>query len=238
MIVPFDVPQQRIFPVRRADIRLDDETHPFGVAHRKEIERNWSAEIAAQPRLFNGPMVLLSSLALRGDVLQGVYRPTDFATFMYWRMSRPPMAEHCFAHAMPVASDNALIAVRMGGHTANASRVYFAAGSFEPSDFDGDRLSVEANMAREVAEETGLVLADADAETGFHALSHDRQTVIFRRYRFAAYADTLAARIAGFVAADPDPEITGPVVLRTPADLPPEAPGYMKELVHWHFGPV
>lgn len=231
----FDVPQQRVFPLDRVDIALDAAPHPFGPANRQEIERNWAAELAARPRLFNGPMVLLSALALRGGGLAGTYQPIDFATFMYWRKTRPAGGEHCFAHAMPVSADNALIAVKMGGHTANAGRVYFAAGSFEPDDFVGGMLSVEANMRREVAEETGLDLGEADAERGFHAWSDDRQTVVFRRYIFADDAETLAARIANFVAADPDPEITGPVILRGVADLPPEAPDYMTRIVDWHF---
>ncbi|MGO4831044.1 hypothetical protein AB4144_01905, partial [Rhizobiaceae sp. 2RAB30] len=62
--------------------------------------------------------------------------------FMHWRR-RPSndSAQHAFAHAMLVSSDNALVAIRMGAHTASPGSVYFAAGSFEPKDFPGGHSS-------------------------------------------------------------------------------------------------
>ena len=48
------------------------------------------------------------------------------------------------------AAGNALVAIRMGAHTVNAGKVYFAAGSFEPEDFPDGVVDAHGNMAREV----------------------------------------------------------------------------------------
>lgn len=144
-------------------------------------------------------------------------------------------AEHSFAHAVLISSDAALIAVRMGSHTANAGRVYFAAGSFEPADFRNSVVDLEFNMAREVREETGLDISCVQRDAGYHAYSSERGTVIFRGYYLAEEADAIAARIRDFVASDPEPEIEGPVIIRNASDLPEGLMPHMGPLVEWYF---
>ncbi|TIP59704.1 MAG: hypothetical protein E5X68_33945, partial [Mesorhizobium sp.] len=122
---------------------------------------------------------------------------------MLWRKRRENSgAEHAYAHAVLVAGDNALVAIRMGRHTVNAGRIYFAAGSFEPIDFRAGLVDVDFNMIREVGEETGLDLSQAERGQRYHALSTASGTVIFRRYRVAETADELARRISAFVASE------------------------------------
>ncbi|RUU07780.1 hypothetical protein EOD10_30810, partial [Mesorhizobium sp. M7A.T.Ca.TU.009.01.3.2] len=139
------------------------------------------------------------------------------------------------AHAMLVAGDNALVAIRMGPHTVNAGRVYFAAGSFEPIDFRDGLVDVDFNMIREVREETGLDLSGAERGKRYHAMSTSSGTVIFRRYHAAAPADEIARRISAFVATETEPEIEGPVIIRHAADLPDGLSPHMKPLIEWHF---
>jgi 8-oxo-dGTP pyrophosphatase MutT (NUDIX family) len=90
-------------------------------------------------------------------------------------------------------------------------------------------------MIREVGEETGLDLSQAERGQRYHALSTASGTVIFRRYRVAETADELARRISAFVAAEAEPEIEGPVIIRHAADLPDGLMGHMKPLIEWHF---
>jgi 8-oxo-dGTP pyrophosphatase MutT (NUDIX family) len=155
---------------------------------------------------------------------------------MLWRKRRGNSgAEHAYAHAMLVAGDNALVAIRMAAHTVNAGRVYFAAGSFEPIDFRDGLVDVDFNMIREVGEETGLDLSGAERGKRYHAMSTSSGTVIFRRYRKTASADEIASRISAFVATEEQPEIEGPVIIRDAADLPEGLMGHMKPLIEWHF---
>ena len=232
----FDLPRNVILPVDAIDVRLDPGPHPFAVSNAESIAENWRQEMAANPALFDGTVVLLSELAYRDSRLVGRCHAVKYSTFLLWRKRRENSgAEHAYAHAMLVAGDNALVAIRMGRHTVNAGRVYFAAGSFEPIDFRDGMVDVDFNMIREVGEETGLDLSTAERGRRWYALSMPSGTVIFRRYRVAEPADELARRISAFVAAEAEPEIEGPVIIRHAADLPDGLAAHMKPLVEWHF---
>ncbi len=233
----FDVPPDTILPVDEVEVMLDPSPHPFERDNQAAIAQNWLLEKAAKPALFNGTMALLSELAYREGRLTGRCHAVNYATFLYWRSNRAtPGAGHAFAHPMLVSRDNALIAIRMGAHTVNAGRVYFAAGSFEAEDFPGGKVDMHFNMAREVLEETGLDIDTARRGRRHYALATERGTVIFRRYFLDEDADEIAARIGEFVAGDADPEIEGPVVIRGPDDLPDGLMPHMRALIDWHFG--
>ncbi|TPL01650.1 hypothetical protein FJ938_20400 [Mesorhizobium sp. B2-4-14] len=232
----FDLPRNVILPVDTIDVRLDPGPHPFARDNERAIAENWQREIAANPALFDGTVVLLSRLAWGDNRLVGRCHAVNYSTFMLWRKRRENSgAEHAYAHAMLVAGDNALVAIRMGARTVSPGRVYFAAGSFEPLDFRDGRVDVDFNMIREVREETGLDLSNAERGKRYHALSTASGTVIFRRYHQTEPADEIARRISAFVATETDPEIEGPVIIRHAADLPDGLAPHMKPLVEWHF---
>jgi 8-oxo-dGTP pyrophosphatase MutT (NUDIX family) len=232
----FDIPRGIILPVAQVDVSLDPEPHPFEAANRAQIDANWLTEKAANRALFDGEVSLLARLAYRDERLEGACHTIRFATFLYWRKTRPwPGAEHAFAHAMPVSSDGPLIAIRMGRNTTNPGKVYFAAGSFDPVDFPGGKVDVDFNMAREVAEETGLEIAGLPRDPNYHALSGAGGTVIVRRYFLPKPAEETAEAIRAFVAADPEPEIEEPVIIRNADDLPDGIMPYMATLIAWHF---
>ncbi|CDX12956.1 conserved hypothetical protein [Mesorhizobium sp. ORS 3324] len=232
----FELPRNVILPVDAVDVRLDPAPHPFERDNQGAIAENWRREMAAKPALYDGTVVLLSALAYRDSRLIGRCHAVKYSTFMLWRKNRERGgAEHAYAHAVLTAGDNALVAIRMGSHTVNAGRVYFAAGSFEPVDFRDGLVDVDFNMIREVGEETGIDLSAARRGERYHALSTSNGTVIFRRYHVAEPAEEVARRISAFVAAETEPEIEGPVIIRNAADLPDGLMGHMKPLVEWHF---
>lgn len=230
------LPEGVLMPVDDVDVRLDGSPHPIESGNAEAIAANWRREIAARPALFDGEMVLLSRLAWHDRRLTGLCHMVRYATFLFWRSTRAGTAAHCFAHAMPVSSDGALVAIRMGGHTINDGRVYFAAGSFEPEDFFADgRVDVAGNMAREVHEETGVELAGLPCDPGYRAVRTGEGTVIARRFFLPWTAEEIAARVRAFVAGEAEPEISGPVVIRSADDVPDGLMPHMRPLVAWHF---
>lgn len=232
----FDLPTDRVFAVGEVSVVLDPSPHPFAAANVSAIEAHWEVAKAANPALFDGEVALLSSLSLRGGNLVGRCHIVRYAAFLYWRSLRPiPGAGHAYTHAMLVSSDNALVAIRMGPSTVNAGQVYFAAGSFEPVDFPDGKADLEANMRREVIEETGIDLSGVPHERQYHAVSKTTGTVVFRRYFLDRSADELADDITRHVAAEDDPEIEGPVIIRGPSDLPDRLAQQMPDLIAWHF---
>ncbi|MBO6716763.1 MAG: NUDIX hydrolase [Rhizobiaceae bacterium] len=233
----FDLPRERVFQVSDVDVRLAGEPLAFEAANRDAIAANWQAELEANPALFNGRSVLLSSLALRDGRLVGRCHEIGYSTLLYWLKHRETSAsEHCFAHAMLISSDGALVAARMAAHTVNAGKVYFAAGSFEPEDFQDGRADVDGNMIREVREETGLDLSALQPDPGYLAYSASIGTAIFRRYRLTERADEIAEQVRSFIAAEVEPEITEPVIIRDARNLPEGLMGHMRAIVDWHFG--
>lgn len=237
MVALFDqVADRSVTSIAGVDIVLSDDPHPYEQRHRIAIDAGWAEESARNPRLFNGRSTLLSAVALDGGRLRGISHEIDFATFLHWRKQTDHAGScHLFAFAVPVAADGALVAVKMGKHTANPGLVYFAAGSFERCDFPDRRMDVAANTHREVFEETGLDLGGLKRDGGFALVRAGTSAVLVRRYFLDQPATAIADRIRAHVAADPDPEIEGPVILRDSAtDLPLSR--HMPLVLDWHFG--
>jgi 8-oxo-dGTP pyrophosphatase MutT (NUDIX family) len=228
--------RQTVFPITGVDLRVLPGDHPFYSAERDAIAENWLKETAANPHLFDGRMIFQKRLALTDKGLSGEGYVIPFSTFMWWR--RQPDRQggiHLFAYPVIETSDGALVAIRMGPHTANPGQVYFAAGSLEPEDMAHGRCDIEHNMRREVLEETGLDLCDAQAGDGYFA-THNRRTVtLLRMFRFDLTADEMVEKIHAHMLVAEDKEIAGPVVIRS-AD--PQAYSYniaMLPVIDWYF---
>jgi len=234
--VSFDILPNVVLPVEEVAVTLEPAPHPLETGKATEIDVNWRREISVKPALFDGTVVLLSELSWRSGRLSGRCHAVRYATFLYWRRNRKIKgAGHAFAHAMLVAADDALVAIRMAAHTVNAGKVYFAAGSFEPEDFPGGRVDLHRNMAREVLEETGIDIGAARRGRRHHVLATAQGTVIFRRYHLDVGADEIADRISRFAAGDEAAEIEGPVIIRRGESLPTGLMPHMRPLVEWHF---
>ncbi|WP_434710364.1 NUDIX hydrolase [Rhizobium sp. YTUHZ045] len=230
-------PEATVFPIAGVDLRVLPGTHPFVAAEETAIRENWLREIAANPALFDGRLIFQQRLSLGEEGISGEGYVTPFSAFMYWR--RQPQRQgglHIFAYPVLESSDGALVAIRMGAHTANPGQVYFAAGSLEPEDIFDGRCDIEANMRREVLEETGLNLSDSVAGQGLFA-SHARRTVtLLRLFRFDLTADEMVERIEAHMLVAEDKEIAGAVAIRS-ADR--NAYPYniaMLPVIDWYFG--
>lgn len=231
-----DLPAGRIFPVPSCTLRLDPAPHALERAAGAEIDANWLAEKRARPAIHDGQVALFSRLSWDGAALTGTCHIVRYATFLYWRGGgRREMATHLYAHAVLAAADGPLVAVRMGSHTVNAGRIYFAAGSLDPDDFRDGTADLDANMRREVMEETGLDLARMRADPTLHALALDSGTAVLRRYVSPLPAAEIVERVAAHVAAEADPEITGAVVIDRPRPAITGLAAQMPAILDWHF---
>lgn len=231
-----DLPAGRVVPVASCTLRLDPAPHALEMAAGAEIDANWIAERRARPAIHDGRVALFSRLSWDGAALTGTCHIVRYATFLYWRGGgRREMARHLYAHAVLAAADGPLVAVRMGGHTVNAGRVYFAAGSLEPDDFRDGAADLDANMRREVMEETGLDLAGMRADPALHALALETGTVVLRRYVSPLPAAEIVERVAAHVAAEAEPEIAGVVVIDRPRPAIEGLARQMPAILDWHF---
>ncbi|MFN3548186.1 MAG: NUDIX domain-containing protein [Mesorhizobium sp.] len=225
-----------LLPVGEVTLRLSGAPHPYEALHEGDIEGNWQAEQARNPALFDGRTVLFSRIGLEDGRLVGACHEVRYASLLHWRLRRSTdIAAHLFAMAVPVTADGAVLTVRMAPWTANPGQVYFAGGSLEPADFVDGVADVDANMQREVLEETGLALTDVPRESGYRVVRTDRGVVVVRRYALAQSAREIEERVRDFVADEAKPEIVEPVLLTRASPPEPELLPWVRRIVDWHF---
>lgn len=228
-------PPLSVFPVSRAEIAVENGPHPFHIAEEAGAAANWQAEIALNPALYDGRMVLQRDVHIHDGVIRSRTHLVPYSTFLWWRKKRGEGAFHLHGWPVIVSSDGALIAIRMGAHTANPGKVYFPAGSLEEEDVAGGFCDLDGNMAREVMEETGLDLETAVSGDGLYALHARRVVCAFRLFRFAATANELIARIREHIRNDPDPEIDDAVAIRNADPADHDYPDLMPPILDWFF---
>jgi 8-oxo-dGTP pyrophosphatase MutT (NUDIX family) len=209
-------PEKTVFHVKSVRMHVLAGDHPFHIAERKAAAENWVQEVAAKPALFDGRMVLQRRIGLGEDGLFSEGYIVPFSSFLWWRKQPERQGGlHIYAYPVLESSDGALIAIRMGEHTANAGMVYFACGSFEPEDVADGFCDPDRNMRREVLEETGIDLQDATVSPGYYVAHFRRAVTLFRLFRFELTADEMIARIEGHMQIAEDKEIAGPVAIRS-----------------------
>ena len=229
-------PEQTVFPVAKVELRVLDGEHPYRISRRGEIASNWDAEVKANPALFDGRMVFQHRLALGEDGMRGQGHVIPFSTFMYWRKQQDRTGGiHLFSYPVIETSDNALVAIRMGAHTANPGQVYFAAGSLEPEDIISGICDLESNMRREVLEETGFDLADSTPGESFYASRFRRTVTVFKLYRFELTADEIIERISAHMVVADDKEIAGAVAIRSADHAAYPYNVAMFPIIDWYF---
>jgi 8-oxo-dGTP pyrophosphatase MutT (NUDIX family) len=95
----------------------------------------------------------------------------------------------------------------MSAHTANAGRIYFPAGTPDPSDAAGGRLDLDASVMRELTEETGLGADDIAPEPGWSIIFDRQMIACLKPMRLKLQRTTALARIADHIAREKHPEL-------------------------------
>jgi 8-oxo-dGTP pyrophosphatase MutT (NUDIX family) len=218
-----------IIPLTRLDLRYEPSPWPFADEHRAEIAVHFARLRAAKPAMWNGRVLLLRRGEIAAGVLSGAYSEVDFASFIAWRdWGFPDMSvRNCFPMAALRSSDGAFLLGVMGAHTANAGRIYFAAGTPDPNDVVGDNVDLEGGVIRELAEETGLAVPDVSPESGWTAVLDGQRIALMKIVEAQTTADALAERIRAFLSSQAQPELADIHIVRTLSDLRPSMPAFV-----------
>lgn len=221
-----DIP---IIPVSRLDMRFEPAPWKFAVERRAEIDAHFAKLRIEKPELWNGRVLLLRRGSLENGVLSGAYLETDFASMIAWRDWDFPdkTIRNCFPMAALRSSDGAFLLGQMGAHTATAGQIYFAAGTPDPNDIDGDKVDLEAGVMRELTEETGLSLADVSPEPGWFATPLGQRVALMKIVQSREAASVLRERIRAFLGRQVQPELSDIHVARGAGDLHPNMPPYV-----------
>ena len=237
--MPEPSPGPEIAPLSSSALLFRNEPPAFVAAQRTMINDHWSRSLAAKPALFDGTVLIAEQLSFDGGRLSATLRPIPFSAFLAWRDWGYPVEglTHLSAAAAIVAADGAVILGTMGAHTANAGRTYLVGGTPDLTDVAPDgTIDLVATAARELLEETGLAATSPVAEA---VVVRDRpRAVVVAVHRFPVGADELAGRIRRFLAADPEPELSDVVVVRSPAELDARSvPATTRAVVRHLLGP-
>ena len=229
--------ERSIIPLTRLDLRFEPAPWPFAEERRGEIDAHFAKLRAAKPMMWNGRVLLLRHEEIAGGVLSGAYSEVDFASFIAWRDWDFPdkSVRNCFAMAALRSSDGAFLLGVMGAHTATAGQIYFAAGTPDRNDLVGDTVDLERGVMRELAEETGLTLADVVPEAGWTAVLHGQRTALMKVVEARASADALAERIRAFLSSQTQPELADIHIVRTLSDLRPAVPAFVTAFLECHL---
>ena len=199
----------RIEMVDAIDIRVEEHDWAFAREHASDIEAHWRELRAARPNLFNGRVFLFRDLRVENAVLGGICFETDFKAFIAARDFGHPdkTVFNCFAQGALRAPDGAFLLGEMSAHTANAGRIYFPAGTPDPTDAIGGRLDLDRSVMRELTEETGLGADGVAPEPGWTIVFDHQMVACLKPMRLKLDRQAALARISDHIASEKIPEL-------------------------------
>lgn len=203
---------QDFIPLKEAALVLEPGRHPLETDARERIDAEWRKRLAANPRLFDGDVMLATRLAFDGERLTATCRAIRYAGLLHFlglpeAQARALPWRHVYCWAAVISGDGRAIMGRMAAHTANAGRIFFPSGSLDASDFRGGMADIDGNMARELAEETGIDLARGMPDPHYLLFPGARTAAIMRIYRFAQSAAELTGAAQAHIAGGGDDEL-------------------------------
>ncbi|MHB8885903.1 MAG: NUDIX hydrolase [Methylovirgula sp.] len=218
----------RIEPIAEVSYQLA-QAHiwPFETAYATEIEAHWQRRLGQNPHLFNGRILLMHQSEI--SEIEGVRRLSghcflaDYKSFIAWGDFgyRDETITNVFALAALRSADGAFLLGEMGPKTANAGRLYFPAGTPDPSDLKGAMLDLESNVLRELKEETNLGGDELLRDPGWTVVFQGPFAACMKTIRSALSAAELVARVDDFLAQERDPELARLKPVFAPGDLEP-----------------
>lgn len=219
----------RILALQRAQFSLTSWDWPFARQRRGEIDAHFAARQARTPELWNGPVLLLRSFAFEGNVLQGAFFQTDFASLLAWRDWDFPDAGavNCFAMGAIRSTDGAYLLGVMGQHTSTAGRVYFPAGTPDPEDIVGATVDLDRGVIREVTEETGLTSDDVAIEPGWTAVVIGPRIALIKRLASPLTAVKLRSRVLAHLEREAQPELSDIRMIASRSDFDSTMPPFV-----------
>ncbi len=220
--------------VDRLDCRLAPHDWVFAREESARIERHWAERCAANPTLYDGPVLLACRAGV--EVENGVRTlkleafETRFSRFLAWRDFGWPDTSvyNCFAMPAVRSSDGAYLLGEMGpGHSAAGQR-YFPAGTPGLDDVIADGVvDLPGSLWRELGEETGLPAAEGAAEEGWTVIFDRQRVACIKRIDWPAPAAAIRARVRAFLAAEADPELCDAHLLAPGRYDDPRLPSFM-----------
>lgn len=215
-------------PISSFDLRLHAGAWSFAEAEKSGIAEHWRRLADANPRIWNGDVLICAGAQVTDGVLTGRFIKTDYASFVAWRDWGWPdkSVSNVFGSAIVHTADNALLYGRMAPHTLNAGKIYPPGGSLEMKDVTADgRVDVMGSLIRELAEETGLDATNAEKAELLAVFDGPRLSVA-QVFRFAQPADTLAEEVRRYLRDGHEDELSDIEIVKASSQFDSTMPAY------------
>jgi 8-oxo-dGTP pyrophosphatase MutT (NUDIX family) len=211
----------RIEAVDAIDIRVEPHDWPFAGECKADIDAHWQRLRVGRPNLFNGRVFLFRNMQIADARLTGSCFEVEYKAFIAQRDFGYPdkTAFNCFAQGALRAPDGAFVLGEMAAHTANAGRIYFPAGTPDPSDIRNGRVDLDQSVTRELTEETGLEVADIIPGSGWTVVFERQMIACLKPMRLKLDRATALARIADHIAREKHPELAAVHFVTSRADI-------------------
>lgn len=207
--------------VSTCDLRLSPRPWQFAQTHSVEIEKHWQKRSLANPNFFNGRVLIMGEVAILGGVLRADLFETSFASFLYWKDGGYPdrSVRDGFGSALIRSSEgHVLLARQLPGHL-NSGLLYMPGGFIDLNDVGiGGKVDIDASIARELREETGLEAGSFERRPGYLITQVGLQVSIAVEFRSVLPADQLQSLLLQQVSQQGDRELEEFVVF----DHPPQ----------------
>lgn len=226
-----------MIPIERVELAFKPQRWAFAEERRAEIDAGFAALRRQKPALFNGQVLVLHHHAIDGTTLRGAYLQTDYASFRMWHdWGHPdPDIRDCFAQAVLVGADGALLLGIMGSHTAVPGKIHFPSGTPDPNDIVGDTVDLDASAWREIAEETGLTPSDLVPKPMWYAVLIGTTMAMMKIFRSPESAEALRERIRRFLAQQEVPELSDMFIMRGPSDTDPMMQDFVRAFLSYYW---
>jgi len=194
----------------------------FDSSRSEEIDAHWAERRRANPALYDGPVLLAHHVSRgEGGTLGVKFFPTRFSRFLAWRDFGFPDAAvyNCFSMPALRSADGAFLLGEMGPDHSAAGAIYFPAGTPDPSDLRDGLVDLEANLLRELEEETGVAPQDVRLAPQWTIVFAGPRVACMRIAQSSLSALELEARVTSYIASQKKPELAGVRMAARRADL-------------------
>ena len=226
-----------IHRIATLDLKVRPYAWPFAIERRAGIDAHFAEKRREMPEIWNGSVLLGRNSLRSDDHLAADYFETDFASFLAWRDWGFPDSDifNGFGMGALQSSDGAFLLGEMGGHTANAGKIYFPAGTPDPDDIRDGAVDVAGSIVRELAEETGLGESDYTMSPHWTCVFTPASIAMIRILRVAMSGEALQKTVEAHLARETKPELRAVHLVRTTSELVPAMPRFVSAFLEAQF---
>ena len=227
--------QDRSVRIARCALSVAAEPWPFAEHRRAEIATHWQRARAERPKLFDGTVYMLREGALEGESFRGRYLRTDFKSFLFWRDNgyADASVRDSFGSAVIRSAEGHVLLGRQTSGNVNAGLAYPPGGFIDSRDVsDNGVIDIDASIARELVEETGLEPLELERVPGYLLTRAGSLVSIGIEWRSRLAAEALRERILAHVRSQAVPELADIVIVRQADEIDEDGvPRYARALL-------